>query len=671
MKTLFPHQKLEWTISHLEEQLVQTPGDPAMRVELARSLLSSGLFHRGGEQACSRALGTARKVLNDDPASVEALVIAGMALVGLERPDAAARYLDQASHIDAERADLRLAMGALEQQHGDLGAAVRNLEGACRLAPDAWEPHMLLGRALMVLARRHNHAKRLVERCQYHLVRALKLKPPPDQLPPMLKDLGVSCMLTGRHREAEKFFIRLREHHEHRIIARYFLGQVAYQLGKYNNAIQHYRQFLRDQPEDPNVLARMAMAWFQLGDYARARQACHQALLIDPENLSARHALGCALLEEGEPNEALRIFRETLREHPDHMGSYLELARTRRLGGDVNWLVQALNVEVRQHDRMPPGGSRDARSLTRRRISVILSELQSVGPSTVSAILSSINHTQDECLRFQLWETASAMAESAVADEAAGRLREPGRYFSPRLGAEALTAAHALPEPVLTSGLLIEESDLKRAAVDRHGPAHDVQEHRRNLVVERNHARAYQSLLLLAISSRRSPAGKALLRSWAETADEDMATAAWAALSAYGEPAAATRLRERAAAVRAERVVEDLLEKSAPQQRSSEPRRISDGEQTRCTTCGRGPGEVTHMMAGGGVVICDRCIIRLWQHRRTLAASDDATCDLCSRSHFEADGLFSYNGVNACSHCVHLSLGLLEREEVDRFLATW
>ena len=81
MKTLFPHQKLDWTITHLEERLQQSPGDPGLRTELARALLASGLFHRGGERACSLALNTARKVLNDDPASVEALVIAGMSLV--------------------------------------------------------------------------------------------------------------------------------------------------------------------------------------------------------------------------------------------------------------------------------------------------------------------------------------------------------------------------------------------------------------------------------------------------------------------------------------------------------------------------------------------------------------------------------------------------------------
>ena len=77
------------------------------------------------------------------------------------------------------------------------------------------------------------------------------------------------------------------------------------------------------------------------------------------------------------------------------------------------------------------------------------------------------------------------------------------------------------------------------------------------------------------------------------------------------------------------------------------------------------------MMAGGGEVICDRCVVMVWQNRRSLVAADDAVCGLCGRSHFEADGLFSYNRINICSHCVQLSLGLLEREEVDRFLSDW
>lgn len=671
MRSLYPHQKLDWTISRLEEATARSPEDPALRLELARALLSRGLFHQGGEAECNRALGVARKVLQEDPVSVDGLVIAGFALVGMERPEAATRYLDQALKSDAERADLRLALGALERGNGDVGSAVRQLESACRLAPEAWEPHLFLGRALAELARQRGNPRRLVERSQYHLVRALELEPTPDVTPSLFKDLGISTMLTGRYKEAEKFFVRLREHDRFAPVARYYMGQVAYELGKYNNAIQHFRQYLRDRPDDPKVLARMAMAWFQLGEYSRAREACHQALLLDPENLTARHALGCTLLEEGDPNEAMRVFRETLKEHPEHMPSFIELARTRRLGGDVGWLTQALGVEVGQYDRLPYGGQPDARKLTRERVRVILDELRAVGPSTTGAVLAAIDRTVDEVLRFQLWEAATAMAQSAVADNASARLRDPGRHFGPELGGEALAASSALPEPVLTGGLAVDESDLRRAAVEHHPPAPDVRVHRRNLDLERNRARAYQALLLLAIATRRSGAGKDLLRSWAENADPELSVAAWTGLAMYGEPDAVRRLGERARERGAGRHVDRLLSVVCPPAGRTRPRRVSDDEQLRCSSCGRGPTDVSHLMAGSHAVICDACVVKVGQHRRSLVAPDDATCSLCGATHFEARGIYHMNGVNLCSGCLELSLGLLEREEVDRFLATW
>ena len=45
----------------------------------------------------------------------------------------------------------------------------------------------------------------------------------------------------------------LREHPDHADTARYYLGQVAYALGKYNNAIQHFRQYMRDDPDSTEV----------------------------------------------------------------------------------------------------------------------------------------------------------------------------------------------------------------------------------------------------------------------------------------------------------------------------------------------------------------------------------------------------------------------------------
>lgn len=671
MTTLFPHNKLDWSISRLEDQIHAAPDDPALRIELARSVLSRGLFHGGGEQDCNRALSLARKALSDDPANAEALVVAGLALMGIERHKAATRYLDQAVRIDGERADLRLAMGMLDVSRGEAGAGVRNLESACRLAPEAWETHLELGRALLALSKQKGAQRRLVERAQYHFVAALKRDPAPEQLPMVLRDIGVTALAMGRYREAGKFFTRLREHDKFAPTARFHLGLVAYELGMYTNAIQHFRQYLRDRPDDPKVLARIAMAWFQLGEYPRAREACHQALLANPDDVMARHALGCTLLEEGEPNEAVKVFRETLRDHPSHLPSYIELARARRIGGDLRWLQQALESEVASYDRLPPGGAEDARLRTRDRVRVVLDELRTIGPSTVPVMLGAIERTQDEGLRFVLWEAACALATSQVADAASARLREPGKHYGASLGGLALSAASALPEPVLISGLQLEEPDLKRAAVDRHPPAHDVAAHRRNLDLERNTARAYQALVLMAIGLRKSAAGKELLKRWAEVADPELAVAAWAGLSFYGEPDASRKLHERGVKRGATAVVDHLLALSTPPATAAQPRRVSDGEATRCTTCGRQPREVTHMMAGGDVVVCDVCVVKISQNRPSLAAPDDATCKLCGRSPFEASGLYRYNHVDVCSGCLQFSLGMLEREEVDNFLAAW
>jgi tetratricopeptide (TPR) repeat protein len=668
---LLPHAKLDWTISRLEGDLDKRPEDESTRIELARCMLSRGLMHGGGEASCNQALSLAKKVLQDDPTSVDALVIAGAALVGMERTDAAFKYLAQALASDEDRADLRLSLGVLERQRGDVGGGVRHLETACRLAPEAWETHLYLGRALMEFARMRDLPSRLVERAQYHLVRALQLEPTPDQLAPVLRDIGICCMLTGRYPEAERFFIRLRENEDYAATARYHLGQVAYMMGKYNNAIQHYRQYLRDKPDDCHVLSRMAMAWFQLGDLSKARAACNQALLIDPEHLEARYALGCTVLEEGDPNEAVRILRETLRDHPSHMPTYVELVRTRRMNQETGWLVGALESEVGAFDRLPQGGSVDARGFTRQRIQTVLDELREVGPSMISAVLGAIDRSQDEALRFQLWESACALVMGAVADAAGARLREPGRHYGIGLGLEALSAAQAIPEPVLTAGLSVTEEDLKRAAVDRHGPAADVGAHRKNLDTERKRARGYQALVLLAIGVRRSTAGKALLTDWAKNADPDLAVAAWTGLAMYGDPVATAKLAAHAASKGATGPVDGLLSHVVPPAVEMQPRRVSDDERTTCSTCGRTSGDVEHLMTGSRAVLCDRCVIRVGQHRHTLPAEPDAVCDLCTRTPFEVRGLFGYNGVHVCSECLDLSLGLLEREEVNRFLSTW
>ena len=87
--SVLPHAKLDWTISKLDETVSREPDNLDARLELARCMLSRGWMHEGGEADCGAALQGSRRVLQDDPTAVSALVIAGAALVCMGRSEAA------------------------------------------------------------------------------------------------------------------------------------------------------------------------------------------------------------------------------------------------------------------------------------------------------------------------------------------------------------------------------------------------------------------------------------------------------------------------------------------------------------------------------------------------------------------------------------------------------
>lgn len=695
---MFPHDKLDWHISRLEKRLEQTPDDAATRLEFAVACLSRAWFHEGGEVWFNKALTQARRVLQHDPSSPGALVVAGASLVGLERTEPALRYLDEAIRIASDRADVHLALGALHQAAQERHQAVRELESACRLAPDSWEAHWMLGRVLWDRAQELGRAGRLVERSQYHTVRALQIGPSPALAPSMMYHLGVTCLHTGRFADANKLFAALLEHDRLRARAQYYLGLVHYQLGKYKNAVLYLRQHLQHNPDNPRVQARLGMCYLQLGEVGKAREACNRALAVDPGDLQARWTLGCALVEEGREDEAARAFKAILDVAPHHGAAFNELVRLRSRGRDARWLRQALRAEVGQYDHVPLRSGQAAlgpeggpvpppREITRERIDAVLRALEGTDEDSVTTVLEAMDLTADEGLRFRLWEAALDHVAARRAKGLSHKLQEPGRGFSAAAGREALALAHVLPEPLLVRGLQIGEEDLRRAAVDRHGPAPDVSDHRRNVDLERREARAWQALLLLAIATRGNRSSRNLLVRWANEADPDLADAARAGLVLLGDEDATALLRKHARSRGAGHLVDAMLTQVKPPRARFRPRPISgnphgerqgapghpdphDAERV-CATCGRRTGEVNHLLAGGDAAICDHCMTDIARDRRGLQTEDpDTHCALCDKNTLEARAVYVHRAVAVCSECLDQSLGMLEREAIDRWLAT-
>jgi tetratricopeptide (TPR) repeat protein len=690
---MFPHQKLDWNLRRLEQHVEDAPEDLSARLELLQATLSRAWFHEGGEVWFNRALTQARRLAQSEPSNPVAQVVAGMALVHLDRAEPATRYLQEALRLAPERADVHVGLGLLHEAENERREAIHAYETACRLAPESWEPHYLLGRILGERALQSGAGQRLLERSQFHVVKALSLDPAPAVVPALLHQLGLTCLRSGRLTNAHQVFLRLLEYDKFKSKARYYVGLSLYHMGKYKNAVLFLRQHLDDHPDNPPVLARIAMAYLHLGEVEKAREACNRALAIDSGDLQARWTLGCALLEEGQAEEAVKIFREILHDAPDHVPAFTELVRLRTVASDARWLASALRAEVSIHDRLPladqreiPGSTQHMsrerrrspvigttpRATTRERIGIVLRALAELDADEVPVILECMNLTTDEGLRFQLWEAGLDAMAARRAKTAIERLKSPGTTYAASAGRDVLALSAVLPEPLLVRGLQIDEEDLKRAAIERHGPARDVQAHRINIERERQEARAWQALLLLSVATRQSRSGRNLLVRWAADADAELADAARAALAMLGDAPAAERLREKARARGSEHLLDGLLAEISPPEVRFHPRPVADGEDVHCTTCGRRAPDVDHLMAGGDAVICDTCMTTIARDRRELATDDPAvTCCLCGRSGLESRAVYVHRGTSVCADCVDHSLGLLEREEVDRYLAAW
>ena len=671
---MYPHDKLDWTLSRLERTLESAPDDADTRLDYAVASLSRAWFHDGGESWFNRALTQARRVLQEEPASLTAQVVAGTALVGLDRLEAARRYLDQAQAQNERRGDLALALGWMSRTAGDPIGALEHFEDAARLAPDSWEAHAMVARALREAQRSQPSGGRYNERAQFHAVKALELSPSGAWRPRLLRDLAVSCLESGRLEQARRLFVRLEhDHEEHKAEAQYFLGLVAYRLGKYKNAVLHFRQHMQATEEHPSVLARIALAHLQLQDARKAREACHRALALDPDHLQARWALGCALVEEDRTDEALREFKEVLERDPGHLPAFQEVVRLRKKLGDTPWLKAALRAEVGGFDRLPlPTGGRDPRAATLQRLGVLAQALVDVDPEAAGALLGWMDLTEDESARFMLWEAALGHEADRRADEAAGWLEQAGNSYSAERGRTVLTLASVLPEPLLTQGLDLKEEHLRRAAVERWPQAHDVQSHRDRIEQERHQARAWQALLLLAISSRGSTAGRNLLLRWASDADGDLGLAARVGLALQGDASALLDLRETPRAQQHAVLIDALAHVGSPPGMPVLPRTVSDDESVHCSTCGRRATEVSHLLAGNQAVICEVCIAEIDQQREFLETDDPSVpCRLCGRTLLTAPSVYLFRGATVCGVCVDNSTGLAEREAVDRFLTSW
>jgi hypothetical protein len=79
-----------------------------------------------------------------------------------------------------------------------------------------------------------------------------------------------------------------------------------------------------------------------------------------------------------------------------------------------------------------------------------------------------------------------------------------------------------------------------------------------------------------------------------------------------------------------------------------------------CTFCGASKDDVTYLIAGPGVYICDACVTLARQvndqpertHLDPLPATSDLGCSFCSKTASEVERLVAGPGVRVCDQCL-------------------
>ncbi len=126
------------------------------------------------------------------------------------------------------------------------------------------------------------------------------------------------------------------------------LGAALAQTGKIEEAIAHFEQALRINPDFADAHANLGNALWQVGRIPEAIEHFEQVVRIEPDLAEAHNNLGAALAQTGKIEEAIAHFEQALRVNPDfanaHYSLGLALARLGRMPDAVGHWEQALRI---------------------------------------------------------------------------------------------------------------------------------------------------------------------------------------------------------------------------------------------------------------------------------------------------------------------------------------
>ena len=137
-----------------------------------------------------------------------------------------------------------------------------------------------------------------------------------------------------------------------------YRGMQDFNKGNYQQAIEHFQSYLKEDPQHEVVLANLGQAYYRSNQQQKAIEYFRKAVEIHPEDMQSMNFLGNIYMQNGNMNQAISLFNRMIKIRPNYASGYMNLgvayARSGSMQPAINYLKKAieLNPRLRQAYRV-------------------------------------------------------------------------------------------------------------------------------------------------------------------------------------------------------------------------------------------------------------------------------------------------------------------------------
>jgi tetratricopeptide (TPR) repeat protein len=233
----------------------------------------------------SQAVAQYQKAVDDNPTSAEAHLNLGLAYLSLDATDQAEAAFESALRLNSNDTSVYYRLGGIYYLQEKYEKAIAVLERAIHLFPDWDQAHAQLG---IVHFQRHNY-----DRAHAEFEKAFLLMMSPEsrqyRTAPSSPQAGAGTY---------KLDLLLPAH------VSYFLGRIAFERGKVDQAAEHYERAISLGPPLAKVYFQLGLVYLSQKQEDEAVEVFQEAIRIDAQMEGARYQLGLLYFKQGKTAEA-------------------------------------------------------------------------------------------------------------------------------------------------------------------------------------------------------------------------------------------------------------------------------------------------------------------------------------------------------------------------------